>query len=184
MGTNLPLSLIFYLNTNGGDMFIILDQSTNLTGFAVFNHDKELVDYGIIDLSKMRKETQEDQTNKRNELLNQIEELVQKYNVDLVVTEGVYFHRNPDVLEKLAKVQGCIQDYCYRKNIVCFSFHNAGEWRKRLGITAAKSKEYKEETKAYVLDRLPSLSDTYDFDIYDAIAIGFAYFTYFKENNS
>ena len=165
---------------NGDDMFLILDQSSNATGYAIFDNTEKLIDYGIIDLDKLPKSTQQDQTNKRDVLIKQIDEMVKKYKIKQIVTEGVYFHKNPDTLEKLAKVQGCIQDYCFRKNIVCFSFANAGEWRKRLGITAKKRDEYKKETKAYVLDKLLNLSDSYKDDIYDAVAIGLAYFTYFK----
>lgn len=161
-------------------MFLIIDQSTNKSGYAIFNDNEKLIDFGLIDLSNLPKETQLDQANKRNYLIKQIDKLIKKYRITLVITEGVYFHKNPDTLEKLAKMQGCIQDFCLANNITCFSFKNAGEWRKCLGITAKKREEYKKETKAYVLDRLHNLEDSYCDDIYDAVAIGLAYFTYFK----
>lgn len=153
-------------------MFLILDPATNITGYAIFNAPYKLNNYGLINLSKISKE---DQTKKRFELIKQIKELVLKFEINLITTEGVYFHSNASTHEKLSKVQGSIQDFSYSNNIICFSWSNAGEWRSKIGIKAKKREDYKRETKEYVLAHY-DVPDNLSEDECDAIAMGDAYF--------
>jgi Holliday junction resolvasome RuvABC endonuclease subunit len=183
---------------------LFVDQATRISGWAYFSEPYVLKAYNIIDLSPMPKLSDEDQANKRYELLKQLNEIILKYKIKLLTTEGVYFHSDPETHKKLAQMQGCIQDFCRNNNnnIVCFSWKCAGEWRKWLGIKSKKREEYKEETKKYVLEYYdvredieskifdkyhnPEKHKSFDdlskeikniqFDFYDSIAQGDAYF--------
>jgi formyltetrahydrofolate synthetase len=99
----------------------------------------------------MPKQTAQDQTEKRFELVRQIKELVFKYQIELVTTEGVYFHSNPETHKKLAQTQASLQDFCRSFMITCFSWENAGEWRSVLSIKSKAREDYKNEVKKYVL---------------------------------
>jgi len=156
-----------------------LDQASVISGYAIFDLGGRIVAYGIIDLSKLPKSTQQDQANKRNVLINNIHDLVQKYDIQQIITEGIYYHSNQSTYEKLAKVQGCVQDYAVRKNLVCFSWANAGEWRKWISITGKKREDYKAATKRYVIENFDVPDDLVE-DIYDAIGICSAYFVMLK----
>lgn len=166
------------------------------------NDRKQLETYDIIDLSSMPKFTAQEQTEKRFELTKQLKALIFLYKTQLVTTEGVYFHSNPETHKKLAQTQSSIQDMCRSFMITCFSWENAGEWRSVLGIKSKARESYKIETKEYVLahynikdkvekmifdkyhnpekhkcfdDLSKSIKDI-QFDIYDSVAMGDAYF--------
>jgi len=123
----------------------------------------------------MPKATEQDQADKRYELIQQLNNLIFSQKINMVITEGIFFNSNASTHEKLSKFQGCIQDFCRAKNIVCFSFNNAGEWRKWISIKARDRKTYKTETKRYVIEKY-GLSDDLAEDIYDAVGIGTAYY--------
>jgi Holliday junction resolvasome RuvABC endonuclease subunit len=156
-------------------MYLATDQSTNLNGIAVFDKPYHLIDYQIIDLSAMPKQTDQHQAEKRHQFILQMRELVFKYKVKQVTTEGVYLHNNANTHRKLAQMQGCIQDWCINNEITCFSWENAGAWRHVLGIKGKKREELKEATKQYVID-MYGLPDNLGDDIYDAVGLGTAFF--------
>ena len=153
-------------------MILSLDQSSNATGFALFNKGK-LITYGVIDLNKMPKGGEEEYTNKRIVLKNRLSEIITDNLVKLTLTEGVY-GQNIKTCKILSKVQGSVQDLCKELDIDCFSFANAGEWRKLIGVKGKKREEYKENTKQYVLTKY-DIPDNLSDDEYDAIAIYDAY---------
>jgi Holliday junction resolvasome RuvABC endonuclease subunit len=179
-----------------------VDQATNISGEAVLDENKKLIFFGFTDLSHMPKQTAQDQTEKRFELVKQIKELVFKYEIKLVTTEGVYFHSNPETHKKLAQTQSSLQDFCRSFQITCFSFENAGEWRSALGVKSKSREDYKNEVKKYVLAHYDIESDVekmifdkyhnpekhkcfadlskairdIQFDIYDSVGMSCAYF--------
>ena len=161
-------------------MILVVDQSTNKSGYAVIDENESIITYGLIDLSKMPKHNDFDQTKKRNILISQINKLVNEYKIYQIITEGVYMHKNVDTHKKLSKMQGSLEDYCLQNDIVCFSFANAGEWRKAIGVKAQKRDEYKLETKKYVLSNY-TIENNLEDDIYDAIGMASAYFIMVKE---
>lgn len=156
-------------------MFCAVDQATNISGWCVFTAPHQLLKYGIIDLSSLPKSTDQAQAEKRYQFLLQIKEIVYRYKIKQITTEGVYFHKNPDTHRKLAQTQGCLQDFCRNNEITCFSWNNAGEWRKLLSIKGNKRDEYKEQTKLLMME-MYKLSDNLAEDVYDAAGIGTAYF--------
>jgi Holliday junction resolvasome RuvABC endonuclease subunit len=161
-------------------MIMAIDQSSNVNGLAIFSYEKKLINYNIINLSKLPKSTQQDQTIKRRILIDQIDEIVQKYDVKQIITEGIYYHQDPKTYAKLAMVLGSIHDYCETSGIISFTWENAGEWRSKLGIKGTKREIYKEATKQYVLNILPHLPNNLENDIYDAVGIALGYFVMFE----
>jgi Holliday junction resolvasome RuvABC endonuclease subunit len=160
---------------------LVIDQSTNLNGWVVFSNPYVISDYGIINLSKLPKSTDQDQAEKRYQFLQQIEPLIEKYDIRQVITEGIFI-KNKKHYKKLAMMQGCIQDYCRRKsNICCFSWENASEWRKILKLNGAERKDDKELAKQYIID-LYGLPDNLSDDIYDAASSGTAYYKMLELN--
>jgi Holliday junction resolvasome RuvABC endonuclease subunit len=183
-------------------MIFSIDQSTNISGWVSRGSNKEILDFGIIDLSNLPKQTDQDQADKRHELIQQVSCLVFKYKIKLVITEGIYGGKlNLDNFKKLAQCQGCLQDWCRNNERVCFSFANAGEWRAIIGTNGKNRDEDKELTKRYVLEHYDIqydvekiIFDKYhtekhkcfndlskevqkiQFDFYDAIAMSDAYF--------
>jgi Holliday junction resolvasome RuvABC endonuclease subunit len=158
-----------------------IDQSSNISGYCVVSLQKEIIDYGIIDLSKLAKSTAYDQAVKRQVLLQKVDEIVTRHRVTQIILEGVYFYNNAKTHEKLSKIQGTLEDYCLAKNLFCFTFENAGEWRKNLNINARDRATCKAKAKEYVLGVFPHLpTDLYD-DTYDAISMCCAYFEICKD---
>lgn len=183
--------------------FLFLDQATNITGWSIFHQPFKLFKYGLIDLSYLPKYTDEDQTEKRYQLVNQVRELIYHHKINMISTEGVYGGRqNLDTFKKLAQTQSSLQDWSRRNGTVCYSWKNAGEWRAILGIKSKNRAEYKPQTKEYVLSKYDIENDVekiiFDkyhnpekhskfsdlskenketqFDIYDSIAMSDAYF--------
>lgn len=157
---------------------LAIDQATK-TGYAILNADYGLKEYGLIDGYSYRPEkfkTDLDKTMRRKFLRQNIEEVLdQNEEVIQVVCEGI-FKNNAKVFKMLSKIQGTIEDLCLDRNINCFCFDNAGEWRKELGISSREKREVqKEATKNFVCNKYPELPTDLEEDIYDAIGIGFAY---------
>lgn len=184
-----------------------VDQATNYTGYCVIDSDKNILNFGIIDLSHLPKDGDVDQTEKRYQLLQEVKFLIYKHKISLVITEGVYFHRNPDTHKKLAQTQSTLQDFCRANGIICFSWSNAGEWRKIISVNTKSRETDKESTKQFVLehynikdqvenyifekyhnekqkcfDDLNKTIKETQFDIYDAIASCESYFRLLELN--
>jgi Holliday junction resolvasome RuvABC endonuclease subunit len=160
-------------------MILCLDQASSKTGAAILNFEKELVYYQLIDLSKMPKISQQDQANKRRVLIEKVDEIVKKYDVQQIVLTGIY-QKSPTVFSLLAKVQGVLEHYCCINNLFFFSFYSDTEWLSKLGIVKKNRDANKLATKNYVLKAFPYLSDDLGDDIYDAIGVGCAYFSMFE----
>src|SRR5690554_3985716 len=98
-----------------------VDQATNCSGFSLMNSNMELLDYGVINLSEMPKGGDQEQTAKRYQLISEIKNLVWKYKVSQVITEGIYAGKeNLKTYKMLAQTQSALQDFCFRHEIICF----------------------------------------------------------------
>lgn len=168
------------LNTTNNYYILALDQSTQKNGWCVLNANAEIIEYGYCDKSKNGDTTDLGHTMRRNSLREDLRKIIDKYpEIIQVVCEGTY-KNNVEVYKKLCKVQGSIEDLCYDLNISCYSFKNAGEWRKFLPVKITGKRDVcKRLTKEYVLSQYPELSDNLPQDIYDAIGIGIAYLSIF-----
>ncbi len=123
----------------------------------------------------MPKNTDQDQTEKRYQLLQQLKPIIWKYEAKQVITEGIYSNRNMSTFRKLAQMQGAVQDWCRNNEILCFSWANAGQWRAILGLNGKNRDEDKILVKKFVIEMYGLPDDTSD-DVCDAIGSCLAYF--------
>lgn len=162
----------------GGDAVRILsfDQSTVLTGYAVFDNET-LVSHGVIDFHK-----EDDLLARANMMWIEIDGLIQDLRPDVIVYEGVALQNNAQVLIKLGNLQGHIMASAWRANIPFVSYLPT-TWRKRLGFRqggGVKRSELKKQAVTIV-------EETYGIhvreDEAEAVAIGLAYIKEQKEIN-
>lgn len=159
----------------GRGLILAIDQSTSISGWAILDANRNLIDYGIWDKTNVGDTTELGHTIKRNSLKKDIIKTLQKYpNIIQVICEGVTYQRNPQTHMKLSKCQGLIENICYELKVNCLTF-NASSWRSYLPIKFGKKRnEIKENTKKYILSLYPEIGEQ-EQDVYDAIGIGLAY---------
>lgn len=160
---------------------LAIDQATKLSGYAILDHTKTLCDYGIFDKTKVGDTSALGHTKKRISLQEDIKNILNSYpDIIQVVCEGTY-KNNTKVYKILSKIEGTIEDLCFGLNISCFTFENAGEWRKWLPVKITGKRDVvKQQTKTYILSQYPELPDNLEQDVYDAIAIALAYLHIFE----
>lgn len=104
-----------------------IDGSTNSTGVSIMR-DGELEYYTLIDLHKEKNAMKRIQN-----MLIQISEILDKYELDAVYMEKSVLKNNVDTVQKLANLAGGIMFYCAKNNIE-FNHPLPPEWRKKIGI--------------------------------------------------
>ena len=148
---------------------LALDQSTRITGWAIYN-DEELEDYGKIDVSK---------THELGERLYAIRHLIQKmieeFNIDKVILEDIYMDgqrvNNVQTFKALAEVFGVLYELCIEIDIPVEAVL-AGTWKSTLGIKGKTRPEQKRAAQAWVAENYGIKAVQ---DIADAICIGSHY---------
>lgn len=138
-----------------------LDQSTKITGYAIFDDNKYICSGKITSDDKNPIE-------RINIMVSGIDGLIQKYNPDLVLFEDVQFQKNYRSFQLLSQLQGAIIYLLCVKNIA-FQIISVNTWRKRLGFTARKRVEQKQEAINYIMDNFGIKCDD---DEAEAICIG------------
>lgn len=124
---------------------LALDQAQNMTGYAVFE-DSDLHKWGVLDYHT------EDVELRLPLMTNHIQLLMNKYNPDVVVFEGVSLKDSVQRLIHLAWVQGCIIQMCFERKIP-YSIYQPTLWRKILEFKQRNDmtrKELKEQAVDYV----------------------------------
>lgn len=144
------------------------DQSTNLTGFALFDNG-DYVDSGVID-----KHTIKD-TDKRVAAMGlDICKKIKEYKPDAVIIEDIQKQSNTKTVIHLARLQGCIILYCASKGIDLKILHPS-EWRRILSYEQGpkvKREQLKEQSINYVKEHLGF--DNFSEDRCEACCIGIA----------
>lgn len=147
---------------------LAFDQSTNLTGVALFDNG-EYVDSGVIDKHKTR-----DADTRIAEMGLAMCRKIKEYAPDCVVIEDIQKQSNTKTVIHLARLQGCVILYCASKGIDLKVLHPS-EWRKELsykqGPKVTRS-ELKEQSINYVKEHLGF--DTFTEDQCEACCIGMA----------
>ena len=144
---------------------LALDQSSRVTGYAIFIDDK-LEQYGKIDLDNP------DVGVRLNALRDQLAQLIMDYGIDEVVFEDIYLDgqrvNNVSTFKVLAEVFGV----CYEL-FTDLDLPNtavlAGTWKSTLGIKGKTRPEQKRSAQAWVKKKYNI--DVIQ-DIVDAICIG------------
>ena len=144
------------------------DQSTNLTGWSLFD-DNQYIDSGVIDKHKTK------DTEKRiAEMGLDICKKIKEYKPDVVVMEDIQKQSNTKTVIYLARLQGCIILYCASKGIDLKILHPS-EWRKVLSynqVPKVPRAELKQQSIDYVKKHLGF--DNFSEDRCEAICIGVA----------
>lgn len=144
-----------------------LDISTKSTGFGFFKNCKLGKFHGSIKTSDGFEDMYE-------KVRNLIKNLHEKYGVNTIVVEDVYYSRNQKVFKTLAFLQGMIFGFCKELGITV-EFMLPASWRKILGLNkkGAKRDELKKRAIEYVKDTLGI--EVKDDDEADGICIGLAF---------
>lgn len=149
------------------------DQATNITGYAVFTN-KKLKKFGLIDCHKLSG----DERSKK--MISEIYNIIDLVKPDFVVIENVQNQANVQAVIMLARLQGAIIGYCYKKNIP-WKMYLPTQWRKLIGIKQGKGIK-RDELKAQSLEFVKTVTnESVSEDVAEAIAIGCAYIKELKD---
>lgn len=125
---------------------LALDQSTKLTGWAVYKN-KKCTKCGAIDLSN------DDRPAERMiQMCEAVADIIKKTKPEFLVMEGVAYQRNAAALIELAQLQGVIIGTCL-SNQIEFYIYPPSSWRKELGFkqgAGVKRTDLKQQAMEYV----------------------------------
>ena len=149
---------------------LALDQSTNITGYAVLDSKNgDLIKHGVIDLHK------EKDTWERTQIMRQqVDLLVKENKPKVVLLEDVAMQRDVQAVIKLGRLQGLLMASALSRNIHVL-IYLPSQWRKILGIkqgAGVKRPELKAQAKQLIQD-VYGLEPTEDEA--DAACIGLAF---------
>ena len=146
---------------------IALDQSTQLTGYAIFQ-DKDLIAHGVFSPSG---DYEHRIVKLRQWLLDKLEPLkpnVEVYFEDIQLQDLGGGSIGITTFKKLAHVQGALIVTCIEENIP-YTIVPAATWRKTCGVKGRVRSEYKPAAQAHVLQKYGIQATE---DEADAICIG------------
>lgn len=146
---------------------IALDQSTQLTGYAIFQ-DKDLIAHGVFSPSG---DYEHRIVKLRQWLLDKLEPLkpnVEVYFEDIQLQDLGGGSIGVTTFKKLAHVQGALIITCIEENIP-YTIVSAATWRKTCGVKGRVRSEYKPAAQAHVLEKYGIQATE---DEADAICIG------------
>ena len=125
---------------------LAFDQSTRVTGYCLFNNGC-YSDSGVIDLTDI------DNTETRTQQMGlSICDKIEFYNPDFIIIEDVSMQKNPDVMKKLARLQGMILGFAVAHNIQ-INIIEPTKWRSALKYQQGrgiKRDELKKQSFDYV----------------------------------
>ena len=149
---------------------LALDQSTRITGYAIFNASGNLLSYGKLNL------TDNDLSERLNKFRKWLKNIIEQQEIDYVIFEDIQLQNNVvnnvKTFKSLAEVIGIIDELLFEMNIDCAAVL-ASTWKSTLSIRGRDRAAQKKSAQEYVLK-------TYDLkptqDEADAICIGSHYF--------
>ena len=167
-----------------------LDLSITSSGYSVYEvvekNEFKVVTYGRIPTNKIDflfngEYCEDKRTNHIGDVVNTI---IQEYQIDKIVIENTFVGGNNSISMSLKKLVGVVSRVCYLHGIVPI-YMLASQWRKILNIKGKKN-EKKILTYEYVkeniidIGELKSTGKDKNEDIYDSLAIGYAYLKKYK----
>ena len=167
-----------------------LDLSISSTGYSVYEvvekNSFKILTYGRIPTNKIDflfngEYCEDKRTNHIGDVVNTI---IQEYQIDKIVIENTFVGGNNSISMSLKKLVGVVSRVCYLHGIVPI-YMLASQWRKILNIKGKKN-EKKILTYEYVkeniidIGELKSTGKDKNEDIYDSLAIGYAYLKKYK----
>ena len=144
---------------------LALDQSSHITGYAVFENAK-LVHYGKFSVND------DDVGERLVKIRNNVQDLIKKYEIDELVFEDIQMQtniqNNVDTFKKLAEVFGVIYELATELNIPN-SAVLASSWKSTLKVRGKDRPEQKRNAQV-VIEKVFDIKPTQD--ECDAICIG------------
>lgn len=149
-------------------MILSLDQSSRVSGWAVFDED-QLITYGKFSIDNA------DGAARLTRIKQTVAELIQQHNITEIVMEDIQLQasmgNNVQTFKMLAEVFGVLQQYFNEQQIPTTAVL-ASQWKSTLGIKGKARAEQKQNAQLYVFN-------TYNIkatqDECDAICIGTHY---------
>ena len=156
-------------------IILSVDPGTYYTGYAIFNDvhrhldNKGVLDYGVIESSDSRL------SHRLHNIRVGIKDLIEKYQVNMLVMESYFFHTNTIQGKYILHAQGVILEAASEYNID-FDMITPSEVKKYITNNGIAKKDLvkQEIIKIYkeILDKNKFSNINKTDDIYDAIAIG------------
>lgn len=146
---------------------LALDQSSHITGYAVFTKEGRLKSYGKFDFDSSN-------FGKRLfDLRTEIQQIINENEISEIIAEDIQMqNNNVTVYKALAQVLGVIQELAYENNLE-FSTVVASSWKSTLSIKGKTRPEQKRNAQQYIIDTF-KIKPTQD--ECDAICIGLHHF--------
>ena len=130
------------------ECILALDQSSHITGYAVFK-DRALVDYGKLDLQNPNIDV------RLVQLRQFLIELIEMYKIDYVIYEDIQqqnnIANNIQTFKTLSEVYGVVSELLEELKIPHSSVLSA-QWKSTLGIKGKNRSEQKRNAQQYVQD--------------------------------
>ncbi len=143
---------------------LALDQSSQLSGYAVFDENRQLVSYGKIKL--------EGETIPRiMTLAKKVEILIDEFNIEEVVIEDIYYSGNAETYKILAFAMAVLL-FLFEERKLPYATLNATIWKSMCGVKGKNRTAQKQNAQKFI-EREYGLKVIQD--IADAICIGAGY---------
>lgn len=160
--------------------YISIDQALQVSGYAIFNENKELIKNGTF------KTKSEDDIDKRlATIFKTLEDLFNEYNFVHVYFEDCQQQQNAQTYHKLSMVKATILLWCYFNNIP-YTILSPSHWRslikEKYNVSFGRSRKEQKKACQDFIDRIFNLKVSEDEA--DAIAIGLAGFIEKNRNKS
>lgn len=133
-------------------VYLGIDTSVNSMPFAVFE-DKELVDFGLL---KIKGKYLED---KLFSGYTNIQNLIDKYEVDVVILEDVFYYKNFTSTKNTLEMVGALRLGAYQRTVPCFTVQ-ATKWRK--GVISKRKREGMKQQAIDYVNEMYDLTLEYD----------------------
>lgn len=161
-----------------------LDLSLSSTGYSIIDYNENVLAYGVINTT-----TKNNDFERMYIIANKIDELIQKYNVTIVCLENSFFGSNPNTGIKLARLMGAVSYICVENNLL-IELITPAQGRK---ILMNNGKAKKEEVANFIKENYIDIGEYSDktiktkgiqktSDMYDSMAVGFAFIKKWKLN--
>lgn len=147
---------VIYVDNIANTKLLSIDQSTSATGWAYY-HNNELVDFGEI------RESSSNTIERICNMVKYISEIIDKYEINLVVMEDIYLQKSLVAYKVLAFLMGNICTALFKKKVP-FEIITAPEWKAYHNIL----KGNRDNQKMLSMKKVNANSD----DVSDAILLG------------
>lgn len=141
-----------------------LDQASRITGYAIFDN-KELIDFGKFELNDENAEL------RLVQFRQEIQNLINKYQPDIVIYEDIQEQNNIQTFKVLAEIYGILTELLMELQLPHQSIL-ASSWKSALGIKGKARAEQKRNAANYVINKYNIKVSQ---DTADAICIGDCY---------